>query len=166
MYVVHMPVVMAFQIALAGVPIPTEAKVLLVAAGSAFTLVASYDLVARPTWISVLLNGRRYPRRYFVRRTPALDAPGAAKLRPQAPEPIAPRPQDRLGRQTTPLCGGRSTARSRVPGVARDGCWRSASPGDLVALVVHGDAGQTRRSSSTRWLTRRKSGDSLGLLGR
>jgi peptidoglycan/LPS O-acetylase OafA/YrhL len=66
MYVVHMPVVMAFQIALASVAIPTEAKVLVVVVASFVTLVASYDLVARPSWIGVLLNGRRYPRRYFV----------------------------------------------------------------------------------------------------
>jgi peptidoglycan/LPS O-acetylase OafA/YrhL len=67
MYTVHMPVVMAFQMMLAGVAIPTEAKVFLVVGLSAVVLVASYDLVARPTWIGVLLNGRRYPRRLFVR---------------------------------------------------------------------------------------------------
>ena len=82
MYIVHMPVVMAFQIALAGVPIPTEAKVLVVVAGSLLALVASYDLVARPSWIGVLLNGRRHPRRYFVRAL-ALDAPSLAVARPQ-----------------------------------------------------------------------------------
>jgi glucans biosynthesis protein C len=78
-YVVHMPVVMACQMALAGVAMPTELKVPLVAAVSLVLLVASYDLLARPTWIGVLLNGRRYPRRYFVRaaeqeRRAALDA--------------------------------------------------------------------------------------------
>jgi glucan biosynthesis protein C len=78
MYVVHMPVVMGFQMALRRVAIPTEAKVLLVAAGSFLALVASYDLLARPTWIGVLLNGRRYPRRYFVRRPSALPAPAPA----------------------------------------------------------------------------------------
>jgi peptidoglycan/LPS O-acetylase OafA/YrhL len=83
MYVVHMPVVMAFQMALAGVPIPTEAKVLMVVAGSFLALVASYDLVARPTWIGVLLNGRRYPRRYFVRRSGPLDLPSLAVARSQ-----------------------------------------------------------------------------------
>jgi glucan biosynthesis protein C len=67
-YVVHMPVVMAFQMALAGVGLPTEAKVFVVVAASTITLVASYDLLARPTWIGVLLNGRRGPRRLFVRR--------------------------------------------------------------------------------------------------
>jgi peptidoglycan/LPS O-acetylase OafA/YrhL len=61
-YVVHMPVVMAFQIALAGVAAPSEARVLVVASLSFVALVASYDLLVRPTWIGVLLNGRRHPR--------------------------------------------------------------------------------------------------------
>jgi peptidoglycan/LPS O-acetylase OafA/YrhL len=65
MYVVHMPVVMAFQIALAGAPMVTELKVLIVVALSFAVLVASYDAVARATWVGVLLNGRRYPRRLF-----------------------------------------------------------------------------------------------------
>jgi len=62
MYIVHMPVVMALQIALAGVPIATELKVLLVVPLSFAALLASYDLVVRATWVGVLLNGRRHPR--------------------------------------------------------------------------------------------------------
>jgi glucan biosynthesis protein C len=67
MYLVHMPVVMAYQMALANAPMQTEAKVLIVATASLLTLLASYDLLARPTFVSVLLNGRRFPRRYFIR---------------------------------------------------------------------------------------------------
>jgi len=59
---------MAFQMLLAGVAIPTEAKVLIVVGLSTVVLVASDDLLARSSWIGVLLNGRRYPRRLFVRR--------------------------------------------------------------------------------------------------
>jgi peptidoglycan/LPS O-acetylase OafA/YrhL len=66
-YVVHMPVVMACQMVLSGVAMPTELKAPLVAGVSLVLLVASYDLLARPSWIGGLLNGRRYPRRYFVR---------------------------------------------------------------------------------------------------
>ena len=68
MYIAHMPVVMALQMALAGAAMPTEAKVLVVVAASTVVLVASYDLLARSTWIGVLLNGRRHPRRFCVRR--------------------------------------------------------------------------------------------------
>lgn len=67
MYLVHMPVVMAFQLALARVPVAADLKVLLVALASALTLVASYDLLARSTWVGGLLNGRRHPRRFFTR---------------------------------------------------------------------------------------------------
>jgi glucan biosynthesis protein C len=78
-YVVHMPVVMAFQIALAGVAAPTEAKVLAVASLSFVALVASYDRLARPTWVGALLNGRRHPR--------GLPAVGAASPRASAVRP-------------------------------------------------------------------------------
>ena len=82
-YVVHMPVVMACQMALSAIAMPTTLKVPLVAAVSLVLLVASYDLLARSTWIGVLLNGRRYPRRYFLRAAsrqcgPAADATSAA----------------------------------------------------------------------------------------
>lgn len=85
MYIVHMPVVMAFQIALAGVPLASELKVLLVVPASFVALVASYDLLVRSTWVGVLLNGRRYARRLFVagRGAPALvQTPAAAAEAP------------------------------------------------------------------------------------
>jgi glucan biosynthesis protein C len=66
MYIAHMPVVMAFQMALAGVAFATEAKVAVVASLSFVALVASYDLLARATWVGALLNGRRYSRRLFA----------------------------------------------------------------------------------------------------
>jgi glucans biosynthesis protein C len=82
MYIVHMPVVMAFQIALAPISIPTDAKVVVVLVASLLALVASYDILARPTWIGVLLNGRRYPRRYFALRNGSPVLPLAATARP------------------------------------------------------------------------------------
>ena len=81
MYVVHMPVVMAFQVALAGVAIATEAKVFIVVAASTGVLVASYDLLVRSTWIGVLLNGRRYPRGCFARRERPAAVPSLAPSR-------------------------------------------------------------------------------------
>lgn len=66
MYIAHMPVIVAYQVALAPMEIATELKVLLVLSASVVTLIASYDLLVRPTWIGVLLNGRRYPRHCFA----------------------------------------------------------------------------------------------------
>jgi len=63
LYIMHMPVVVGFQVALTPVPIPALAKIPLVLALSVTLLVASYDLFVRPTWIGALLNGRRYTRR-------------------------------------------------------------------------------------------------------
>ncbi len=77
MYIVHMPVVIACQVALASVRIPTPLKVILVVAASFLTLVVSYDLLARSTVIGVLLNGRRQPRRYFVRGARPVERPQA-----------------------------------------------------------------------------------------
>jgi peptidoglycan/LPS O-acetylase OafA/YrhL len=76
-YIMHMPVVMAFQMSLAPFAIPTAGKVWIVLLCSVVTLVASYDLLARPTWVGVLLNGRRYPRRFFW--SSALPRGGAAQ---------------------------------------------------------------------------------------
>lgn len=62
LYIIHMPVVVGFQVALMPLPIPALAKVPLALALSIVVLVASYDLFVRPTWIGALLNGRRYAR--------------------------------------------------------------------------------------------------------
>jgi glucan biosynthesis protein C len=62
MYVMHMPVVMFFQMALARLAWPAAVKVPLVVIVSFLLLAISYDVLVRATWVGVLLNGRRYPR--------------------------------------------------------------------------------------------------------
>ena len=62
MYLVHMPVVMLFQMTMARVGWPAAVKVPMVAALSFVALVVSYDLLVRDSWVGALLNGRRYPR--------------------------------------------------------------------------------------------------------
>lgn len=62
LYIMHMPVVVGLQVALLPVPLPALAKVPIVLAIAVLLLLLSYDLMVRPTWIGVLLNGRRYPR--------------------------------------------------------------------------------------------------------
>ncbi len=61
-FIMHLPVVVGFQGALAPVPMPALAKIPIVLALSLAVLIATYDVFVRPTWIGVLLNGRRYPR--------------------------------------------------------------------------------------------------------
>jgi hypothetical protein len=71
--------VTAFQGALGGVAVATEAKVPVVAALSFAVLAASYDLLVRATAVGALLNGRRYPRRLFAG---AAVSPRASAARP------------------------------------------------------------------------------------
>jgi glucan biosynthesis protein C len=62
MYLMHMPVVMAFQMALAPLGWPAAVKVPIVVALSFGTLALSYDVGVRATWVGALLNRRRYAR--------------------------------------------------------------------------------------------------------
>lgn len=76
MYLVHMPVVMVFQMSLAPLSWPAALKVPIVVALAVPTLVLSYDLLVRNTWIGALLNGRRYERWIAARsaETPVAEA--------------------------------------------------------------------------------------------
>jgi glucans biosynthesis protein C len=61
LYLVHMPVLLAFQIVVAGTGWPPELKALVVLAVSVLALLASYHVLVRYTWIGMVLNGRRRP---------------------------------------------------------------------------------------------------------
>src|SRR6266536_864724 len=61
LYLVHMPVLLAFQIVVAGTAWPPALKALVVLAVSVLTLLASYHVLVRYTWIGMVLNGRRRP---------------------------------------------------------------------------------------------------------
>jgi peptidoglycan/LPS O-acetylase OafA/YrhL len=63
LYLAHMPVLMAFQIALARTGWPPVVKIAAVLAASVPVLLASYHFLVRPTVIGAVLNGRRYPVR-------------------------------------------------------------------------------------------------------
>jgi len=62
LFIMHMPVVVGLQFALLPVPLPALAKIPIVLVLAIAILLASYDLMVRPTWVGALLNGRRYPR--------------------------------------------------------------------------------------------------------
>jgi glucan biosynthesis protein C len=66
-YVMHAPVVLFFQLAVARTALPSVLKCAFVTVLSAAALVITYDLFARSTWIGVLLSGRRYPRVLTIR---------------------------------------------------------------------------------------------------
>lgn len=62
MFIMHMPVVIGWQVALMAVPLPALAKIPIALALSVLVLLPSYDLLVRPTWLGAMMNGRRYPR--------------------------------------------------------------------------------------------------------
>ena len=77
LYLIHLPIVMAVQAAVAKFDLPAELKILLVL-GVAFPLMfASYQLMVRHTFIGAILNGRRAPK---------VARPAAITLQPEAAE--------------------------------------------------------------------------------
>lgn len=62
MYLMHMPVVMFFQMALVHLQWPAAVKIPFEVTLSFIVLTISYDVLVRATWVGVLLNGRRYPQ--------------------------------------------------------------------------------------------------------
>lgn len=70
-YLVHMPLTVLFGAILYQAPLYAEVKILIGIAGTTVICLASYELFVRHTWVSVLLNGKRHPRRTAVPMTPA-----------------------------------------------------------------------------------------------
>lgn len=59
LYLVHMPVLLVFQMAAAETSWPPALKALVVLAASLATLLGSYHVLVRPTWVGAILNGRK-----------------------------------------------------------------------------------------------------------
>jgi hypothetical protein len=74
LYIAHMPALMIFQIALLRSDWPPVVKIFVALGGAVVVLLASYHWLVRPTWVGVILNGRRYPRKLSVSQARA--APG------------------------------------------------------------------------------------------
>lgn len=58
-YIAHLPLVMAFQVALANLAAPWWLKLPVVVLGTCALLLWSYRVWVRPTWVGALLNGAR-----------------------------------------------------------------------------------------------------------
>ncbi len=63
LYLMHLPVVMALQVLVLGLPLPAVAKWAVVTGGAFLILIASYHLLVRHSWIGRWLNGRKLPWR-------------------------------------------------------------------------------------------------------
>lgn len=62
MYLVHLPIVVWLQVAVAELPLPWWLKLTLVTLVTVALCLLTYDLVVRSTWLGMLLHGRRRDR--------------------------------------------------------------------------------------------------------
>ena len=76
-YLVHLPVVVAFQVLVGHLPWHWSLKFVLILGSSLAVLLVSYRYLVRPTFVGQVLNGRRYPRR-LVAGEPAAAAGSSA----------------------------------------------------------------------------------------
>ena len=59
LYIMHLPLVMALQVAVSDLPWPGAVKFALVLATTMGILLGSYQLFVRNSWLGAWLNGRR-----------------------------------------------------------------------------------------------------------
>ncbi len=62
MYLVHLPIVVWLQVAVAELPLPWWLKLTLITLVTVALCLLTYDLVVRSTWLGALLHGRRRDR--------------------------------------------------------------------------------------------------------
>lgn len=68
MYLIHLPVVVWLQVAVAEVPVHWSLKLAFISLATIGVALLTYDLLVRSTWLGQLLNGRRRERVLFGRR--------------------------------------------------------------------------------------------------
>jgi glucan biosynthesis protein C len=73
-YLLHLPIAIGIAAFLYQQPIPGVLKMLIGIVLTSATCLATYQLFVRHTWVSVLLNGRKHPRRGVPPVTPATAA--------------------------------------------------------------------------------------------
>ena len=89
LYLIHMPIVMALQVAVSRLDWPWPAKFAAILAVAFPLMFASYELVVRHSFIGLVLNGRRAPRRAAMRPEGSIPAFTLESL-PTAREPGVP----------------------------------------------------------------------------
>lgn len=85
MYLVHLPIVVWLQVAVAELPLHWSIKLVGISAGTIMVALVSYDLFVRSTVIGQILNGRRRSRVFFRKRA-TVPAAGFAGVVP-TPKP-------------------------------------------------------------------------------
>jgi len=62
LYLVHLPIVVWLQVAVAEIPVNWSPKLAFISIATIALALLTYDLVVRSTWIGAILNGRRRDR--------------------------------------------------------------------------------------------------------
>ncbi len=143
-YLVHLPIVAALQVAVGHLPLHWSLKFPLILIASFALLFASYRYLVRSTFIGQFLNGRRYPR--------TVAAPG-----PGADPPGQPPRSSRDSAEGSPA-GGEPTILASLAGVhKRYGSTRALAGLDLQVrrgelLAVLGPNGAGKSTAISLWL--------------
>ena len=129
-YLVHLPIVAAFQVLVGHLPWHWALKFPLVLGVSLLVLFASYHYLVRSTFIGQVLNGRRYPRRTA------------------SPEPVTPGPgggqPTRTGDHDTRVVASLTSAEKRYGAtVALAGLDLDVRAGELLAVLGPNGAGKS-----------------------
>ena len=83
LYLIHMPIVMALQLAVSRLDWPAEVKCAAILAVAVPLMLVSYELMVRHSFIGAVLNGRRIPRRS------RLPNPSVARTHTEGPKELA-----------------------------------------------------------------------------
>lgn len=83
LYLVHMPIIMALQLAVSRLDWPAEAKFAAILAVALPLMFASYELMVRHSFIGAVLNGRRVPK------AARLPNPSVARTHIEGPKELA-----------------------------------------------------------------------------
>jgi ABC-type multidrug transport system ATPase subunit/peptidoglycan/LPS O-acetylase OafA/YrhL len=152
LYLVHLPVVVAFQVLVGHLPWHWSVKLPLILAASFAVLFGSYHALVRFSFIGGVLNGRRHSRK----SNPPASSGGGPN--PDAPDPTAPAPPpDCLARL-------RNVHKRYGKTVALGGIDLEVRRGELVALLGPNGAGKTTANSIMLGLLQPDEGE-VSLLG-
>jgi ABC-type multidrug transport system ATPase subunit len=135
LYLVHLPIVGAFQVLVSQLPLHWSIKLPMVLGASFAVLLGSYHLFVRYTWIGAILNGRKYP----PRRADALPSRDAPPSRPAIE-----------GFSSESLAELKGAHKSYGKTQALSGINLTVNPGELLALLGPNGAGKS--TAISLWL--------------